>query len=87
MSECIEARRELNVECTAKAKSAEAGAGSRTLPAAPTSCHRAPSDLKVRLASLQRARDKMKEMDTAIETCNVQVRVFASESLRKRDAF
>ena len=37
--------------------------------------------------SLQRARDKMKEMDTAIETCNVQVRVFDSESLRKRDAF
>lgn len=49
--------------------------------------HRALSDLKVRLASLQRARDKMKEMDTAIETCNVQVRVFDSESLRKRDAF
>jgi hypothetical protein len=31
-----------------------------------------PLDLKVRLASLQRARDKMKEMDTSLETCNAQ---------------
>jgi hypothetical protein len=80
---------ELSVDCTAKAKAAEAGAlviyhllrapsrpDPTPNPKPPTpnpTPNPAASDLKVRLASLQRARDKMKEMDATIETCNAQV--------------
>jgi hypothetical protein len=43
-----------------------------------------PSDLKVRLASLQRARDKMKEMDTSLETCNAQASAAPSSSRHEK---